>query len=203
MRSVWSRVGCFSHTLVTPVALSPAKSKADFTWALAMGKRWSHPLSFPPATISGGRPLSVIACICPPISVSGPTILCIGRLDNEASPTSVARIALPAKSPAKSRMVVPEFSQLSAASGSCQCGRPFPSTQVVLASSSIAMPTWRRHCLVAFTSSESERPQRHERPGACAATSSARWLIDLSPGTLIFSRKALIFSISMAIVLTP
>ena len=37
MRSVWSRVGAGSTTVVSPSAYSPASSTADFTCALATG----------------------------------------------------------------------------------------------------------------------------------------------------------------------
>ena len=37
IRSEWSRVGSFSITTVSPGALSPASSTADFTWADGIG----------------------------------------------------------------------------------------------------------------------------------------------------------------------
>ena len=38
MRSVWSRLGAGSVTVVSPSADSPAISTQDFTWALATGR---------------------------------------------------------------------------------------------------------------------------------------------------------------------
>jgi hypothetical protein len=37
IRSVWSRLGAGSTTLVVPAAARPASSTQDFTWALATG----------------------------------------------------------------------------------------------------------------------------------------------------------------------
>ena len=37
IRSVWSRLGSGSTTRVSPSASSPAKSRQDLTWALAIG----------------------------------------------------------------------------------------------------------------------------------------------------------------------
>ncbi len=37
IRSEWSRVGSGSTIRVSPPASSPAKSRHDFTWALAIG----------------------------------------------------------------------------------------------------------------------------------------------------------------------
>jgi hypothetical protein len=37
MRSVWSRVGTDSRTVVSPSASRPARSTQDLTWALAIG----------------------------------------------------------------------------------------------------------------------------------------------------------------------
>ena len=37
IRSVWSRVWTGSRTVVSPSARSPASSRQDFTWALAIG----------------------------------------------------------------------------------------------------------------------------------------------------------------------
>ena len=39
IRSVWSRVGCGSITVVAPGVLSPASSTADLTWAEGTGRR--------------------------------------------------------------------------------------------------------------------------------------------------------------------
>ena len=38
IRSVWSRLGCGSDTVVSPRARKPASSSADFTCALATGE---------------------------------------------------------------------------------------------------------------------------------------------------------------------
>ena len=40
IRSVWSRLRAGSTTLTGPDAESPARSTADFTWALATGETW-------------------------------------------------------------------------------------------------------------------------------------------------------------------
>ncbi len=48
MRSVWSRVGRCSTTVVGPSALRPASSRHDLTCALATGSRYSIPWSSEP-----------------------------------------------------------------------------------------------------------------------------------------------------------
>ena len=54
MRSVWSRLGAGSRTVVLPSASIPAISRHDLTWALATGSSWWAPVSSTPRTVSGG-----------------------------------------------------------------------------------------------------------------------------------------------------
>ena len=54
MRSVWSRLGAGSTTVVEPDASRPASSTHDFTCAEATGIRYSIPLSGLPVTVNGG-----------------------------------------------------------------------------------------------------------------------------------------------------
>ena len=68
------------------------------------------------ALILIGKKLSLLSII-DPISLSGLIIRCIGLLDNDLSPTSVASIFLLAKNPARSLAVVPEFPQCRALLG--------------------------------------------------------------------------------------
>ena len=55
-RSVWSRVGAGSTTVVRPSVCSPARMTALFTCALGTSGRCSMGESVPPAIVSGGRP---------------------------------------------------------------------------------------------------------------------------------------------------
>ena len=88
MRSVWSRVGRRSITLVGPRASRPASNRHDFTCALATGERYSTPRSSAPRTVSGGRRSSV-ALTSAPISRSGSTIRSTGRRAIDSSPARV------------------------------------------------------------------------------------------------------------------
>ncbi len=55
--SVWVRVVTGSRTTVVPLAESPARRMADFTWALAILAVQSMPCSRPPRTRRGGKHL--------------------------------------------------------------------------------------------------------------------------------------------------
>ena len=67
IRSVWSRLGLGSTTVVGPDASSPASSTHDFTCADATGSSYSIPRSGLPVTVNGGKRPSV-ASIRAPIS---------------------------------------------------------------------------------------------------------------------------------------
>ncbi len=109
IRSVWSRLGCGSRTIVSPSASSPAISTHDFTCALATGSSYSMPVSRLPPTLSGGsRPSR--ASTAAPIRASGSTTRSTGRLRIDSSPSSVQTPpGCPASHPGRSRSSVPEL----------------------------------------------------------------------------------------------
>ena len=110
MRSVWSRVGIRSMTVVGPSALRPASRIADFTCALATSGSISIPRSAPePRTRSGAWP-SVVSTSAP-IRRSGAATRSIGRGVSDSSPVSVNSPAWPARTPAPRRMSVPALRQ--------------------------------------------------------------------------------------------
>ncbi len=100
-------------TLVTPSACSPASRTALFTCALGVVGRCAIACSFAPCTINGACPS--VASIRAPIRSSGSITRRIGRRDSEASPTKVVENGVPASTPDRSRIVVPELPQSSSA----------------------------------------------------------------------------------------
>ena len=98
MRSVWSRVGIRSMTVVGPSALRPARRIADFTCALATSGSISIPRSAPePRTTSGAWP-SVVSTSAP-MRRSGAATRSIGRGVSDSSPVSVNSPSCPARTP--------------------------------------------------------------------------------------------------------
>ena len=169
-----------------PGVLSPASSTADFTCADATGRVYSiGTAGVRPRTISGSRPPG-LAVMSAPIRASGSITRAIGRADREASPVKVAVRGWLATSPISSRVEVPELPMSSAPAGWSSPPTPTPATrQVPSASRSMAAPIARIAAAVARTSSPSSSPTMRLSPTASAASISARWLIDLSPGTAI------------------
>ena len=108
-RSVWSRLGPGSTTVVEPSASIPAISTHDLTWALATGSRYSTPTSSAPVTVNGGK-RSSRASRPAPIAASGSATRSTGRRRIDSSPSSVqARPGCPASQPGNRRISVPEL----------------------------------------------------------------------------------------------
>ena len=109
---------------------------------------------------------------------------CIGRLRSDASPSKVAVIGQPATAPITSRQPVPELPK-----SSTPAGDPEPAdADAVHAPGAFAgalhgRPSARMALPVLSTSSPSSRPVMRVSPTASAPKISARWEIDLSPGT--------------------
>ena len=138
-----------------------------------------------PRSISGRVP-PVEASMLAPICDSGSITRFIGRPERLASPTNVAVMAWLATNPIRSRVEVPELPMSSAWRGPSRLPTPAPSTvHTPSAPRSTAAPSWRIAAAVASTSSPSSSPWIVLRPTAKPANISARWLIDLSPGTRI------------------
>ncbi len=85
-RSVWSRLGSGSITVVVPEASSPAISTHDLTWALATGSSYSIPRSGMPCTVKGAKRCSC-ASIHAPIWRSGIATRSTGRRRIDSSPS--------------------------------------------------------------------------------------------------------------------
>ena len=183
MFSVWSRVGSGSITLVSPGALRPASSTADFTCADGTGKRYSIGSgSLVPMTASGRRPPSRPTKRAP-IARSGVVTRAIGRRHSDSSPVKKLVKGWVATSPIKRRAPVPELPRSSTASGSASPPSPTPCmVHAPSALRSIGTPRRRSARAVLSTSSPSSKPAMRVVPTATAPKISARCDTDLSPG---------------------
>ena len=180
--SVWARVGTGSWTTVSPAAARPASRRADFTWALAIGGVYSMPWRSPPVTANGGRHRGPWPVTFAPIRSSGSATRSMGRPRREASPVRWAVTGSPATRPNNRRIPVPELPRSIGPSGGWSRDRP-PWTRIEPPDSSTSAPRARIASRVRCTSSPSERPVMVVVPSASAASSRARWEMDLSPGT--------------------
>ena len=136
-RSVWSRLGPGSVTVVDPEASIPAISTHDFTCALGTGSSYSMPVSEAPRTVSGGKRPSRASMVAPIIR-SGSATRSTGRRRIVSSPSSVQTPpGCPASQPGRRRMSVPAFPTSRrppvASSGAC---RPTPRTTTLPSPSS-------------------------------------------------------------------
>ena len=125
MRSVWSRVGTGSTTVVASVT-SPASSTHDLTCALATGSSYSMPVSCAPCTVNGGN-LPSRASIRAPICSSGPAMRSTGRRRIDSSPSSSKLWPCwNASHPGSSRISVPALPTSIAAVGGRALRNPPP-----------------------------------------------------------------------------
>ena len=186
---MWSRVATGSRTIVVPAAARPASRMADLTWALGTLGEWSMAArAAPPWTVTGGRSSPAAARTSAPMARSGARMRPIGRRRSESSPSSVALTDEPASIPVSIRSVVPELPQSRVTAGGRQSAMPGertanranPSPEIVR---SMSTPSAWRQWAVLAGSSPSEPPLIVELPAAMPASMSARWVIDLSPGT--------------------
>src|SRR5579884_2594727 len=114
-----------------------------------------------------------------PMARSGSTTRSMGRRESEASPTRVTSKGAAASRPASRRMVVPELPQSSEPDGGRRPRSPRPTTT----SPSTSTPSARRQPAVLSTSAPGDSPRTRATPSATAFRISARWEMDLSPGT--------------------
>ena len=191
MRSVWSRDRDGSTTVVGPSAARPASSSADLTCADATGVSMRcPPASGPPSITSGGSVPSARAVMRAPRARSGETMRPIGRRRNDPSPLRTDRNGNPASIPLSSRIVVPELPQSRTSAASARPARPRPcTTSRPPPSSSMSTPRARIASRVERVSAASRKPSMTASPAAMALNSSARWVIDLSPGTSTVPRR--------------
>ena len=133
----------------------------------------------------GGVSSGPSATMLAPILRSGAITRSIGRRESPASPTSRLSKVCPARSPARSRIVVPEFPQSISPFGGDNT-RFFPCTISVSGSGcSILTPKARMAFTVCMQSSPGRNPRRVHTPLDKAAMITARCEILLSPGTAI------------------
>ena len=184
MFSLWSRVASGSSMRVMPGAFSPHSSRADFTCADGTGTRYSSgSASAAPWIASGSRPPSRPWKRAPQ-AASGSVTRRIGRPRRLASPVITAKNGWLARMPQSSRAAVPELPMSSTSAGSISPPTPRPATRQAPGPSCItSAPRARMAAAVRSTSSPSSRPAITVSPTASAPNISARWLIDLSPGT--------------------
>ncbi len=136
----------------------------------------------PPWMCSGGVPSACVS-IRAPICASGPVTRRIGRLDSDASPTSVESNGCPASRPASRRMPVPALPQSSSPRGAFRPSTPTPCTMRCEGDGvSKRTPICAKIEAVARVSSPSRKPSICETPSANAANITARCETDLSPG---------------------
>ena len=136
MRSVWSRVGVGSTTVVGPLSANrPASSTHDLTCAEATGSSYVIGCSGrPPSTSSGGLPS--LSSQITPMRRSGVTTRSTGRRRIDSSPSSVNVPGWPARMPESSRSSVPALCTSIGPSGGCSPRRPTPCTRRFVRASS-------------------------------------------------------------------
>ena len=163
-----------------------------------------------PRIVRGGRP-SVIS-MSAPIEARGEAIRPIGRPEREASPTRVLSKGRPAKTPASSRIVVPELPQSSGPSAARSPSRPRPRTNRLGMPSaprrssrhSASTPRAWRQASVERGSAASENPTISLSPSASAEKRAARWATDLSAGSAgVPARAAAGWTVTRAIGRPP
>src|SRR5437868_4621175 len=110
----------------------------------------------------------------------GAAMRSIGRDESESSPVSVNSPSWNARTPVTRRASVPALPQSTTAL--FRPCRPTPCTVTVSASCTSA-PSARTAASVDSVSADRPKPWMRVSPSAIAPTRSARWLIDLSPGT--------------------
>ena len=123
--SVWVRVVTGSRTTVVPLAESPARRMADFTWALAdLGGPVDAAEPAAPHSQGGQAALPATAAPAPPsASAARPRDPWGGRRATRRPPArSPSRSPRPR--PARSRMEVPELPQSSGPAAACSRPRP-------------------------------------------------------------------------------
>ena len=134
---------------------------------------------------SGGVCSGPSARIFAPIWRSGVITRSIGRRESAASPTRRLSNVCPASSPARSRMVVPEFPQSISFLGGART-RFFPWTISLSGwGCSILIPRARMALTVCMQSSLGRKPRSVHTPFDKAAMITARCEMLLSPGTVI------------------
>src|SRR5919108_2173940 len=95
----------------------------------------------------------------------------------------------PDRRPDNKRIVVPELPQSITSAGALRLLQPLPSIQRASPSRKICTPIWRNAWTVRELSSPPDKLKIRLRPSATPAKMTARWAIDLSPGTVSSPRS--------------
>ena len=133
----------------------------------------------------GAQPFPFTLTISAPIRDSGSIIRFIGRFWIEASPVKVTSKFCADKIPEIRRVVVPLFPQSNTVSGFLRPRRPFPCTRTISPLFSIAIPILSKQEIVDRQSAPCKNPVISVVPFAREPNITARWEMDLSPGTVI------------------
>ena len=125
-----------------------------------------------------------------PISRSGSATRSSGRRESDSSPTSSKRPSCPASIPGSSRIRVPALPQSIGTAGRAKAAEADAARPAGRRpSSSTVAPSAATAAAVESVSSERPKPRISLSPSAIAASSSARWEMDLSPGTARSPRR--------------
>ena len=158
---------------------------ADFIWAEDTGDWYFMPCSAPGVTERGAQPLLLKLESSAPIWPRGDMIRCMGLAFRDASPESTAGKSCPARMPQSSLVVVPLLPVYNAPSGAERPRRPFPCTSTQSGFSSIVIPIFRKQEMVDRQSAPFKKCVISVVPRAMEPSMTARWEMDLSPGTSI------------------
>ena len=121
----------------------------------------------------------------------------------EASPVSVLSKACPLKIPAIRRVVVPLLPASRIWEGADRPRSPFPWIRISSGFSSIWIPRRRKHSMVERQSAPRRKFRTAVVPSAREPNMTARWEMDLSPGTESSPRMLFTLANFMEILLFP
>ena len=120
-----------------------------------------------------------------PIRERGSIMRRMGRLQMEASPVSVTEKSCAAKMPEISLVVVPLFPASSICVGAVRPCSPLPCTRISFPLFSIEIPIFSKQDIVERQSAPCRKCVSLVVPSERAPNITPRWLMDLSPGTVI------------------
>src|SRR5512143_1270423 len=146
---------------------------------------------------SGGSGFSRRPVIEAPMRDSGFTIRPIGRRRRYGSPVTIVTNGWAARIPDPIRIVVPEFPASMTSWGSASPRIPRPVTRRSVGEfSRMSTPSASIIPTVRSVSSPGRKPLIRLNPSASEASITARWLIDLSPGTATVPETLAVFLMS-------
>ena len=153
-----------------------------------------------PAIRRGTQLFPFMLVMSAPMERRGVIIRFIGRLWMELSPVSSDTKFCPARIPEIRRVVVPLFPTSKMSVGEESPRSPFPWTRISPLLFSMSMPILRKQEMVERQSAPSRKWMMRVVPLAREPNMTARWEMDLSPGTVISPWRLVNFFISIIIV---